>query len=51
MPTIIAWMFGGKHLLYYHNFSRVKSIPNEPIEAAKIDGASEWKLHDTFDYL
>ena len=21
-----------------------KSIPNEPIEAAKIDGASEWEI-------
>jgi ABC-type sugar transport system permease subunit len=42
VALIHAWRFGGVHMLVY--IAALNAIPNELIEAAKVEGASTWRI-------
>jgi ABC-type sugar transport system permease subunit len=42
IALIHAWRFGGIHMLVY--IAGLNAIPNELVEAAKVEGASTWRI-------
>ena len=40
--TVIVWKYFGFHMMIY--IAGLQSIPNEVIEAARLDGVSKWKV-------
>ena len=42
IAMIHAWRFGGVHMLVY--IAALNAIPNELVEAAKVEGASTWRI-------